>query len=70
MLNNSTRLINFKQKNDERGSLVVWEENLDIPFDIKRVLTIYNVGGTEVRGKHSNRNTEFVLICVSGNAKV
>ena len=56
---------------DERGKLVVIEgEGMDIPFDIKRVFYIYGSDSTVVRGQHANRETEFLLVNVSGNSKV
>lgn len=65
------RLIEFKDLGDERGNLVVIEgEGMDIPFDIKRVFYIYGSDSTVVRGQHANRETEFLLVNVSGTSKV
>lgn len=64
------RMLEFSQKGDERGHLVVIEGNDDIPFDIKRVFYIYGSDRNVVRGKHANRKSEFVLINVSGTSKV
>ncbi len=65
------RLIEFSDLGDERGNLVVIEgEGMDIPFDIKRVFYIYGSDSTVVRGQHANRETEFLLVNVSGNSKV
>ncbi len=67
---NDVKLIDFEQKGDERGHLVIAEGGIDIPFDIKRVFYIYGSDGTVVRGQHANRKTEFVLINVAGTSKV
>ncbi len=64
------RLLEFKENGDERGKLVIVEGNKDIPFEIKRIFYIYGSDKDVVRGKHSNRNSEFVLINVSGSSKV
>lgn len=64
------KIINFKQHGDDRGHLVVIEENKDVPFDVKRVFYIYGSSNDVVRGQHANRKTEFVLINVSGTSKV
>ena len=65
------KIIDFVERGDERGNLVVIEgENQDIPFDIKRVFYIYGSDATVVRGQHANRRTEFVLINVAGKSKV
>jgi len=65
------KLIEFVDLGDERGNLVVIEgEGKDIPFDIKRVFYIYGSDSTVVRGQHANRETEFLLVNVSGTSKV
>ncbi len=63
-------ILNFKDLGDERGKLVVIEGGMAVPFEIKRVFYIYGSDATVVRGQHANRNSEFVLINVSGKSKV
>ena len=64
-------LIDFADLGDERGNLVVIEgEGMDLPFDIKRVFYIYGSDSTVIRGQHANRETEFLLVNVSGSSKV
>lgn len=67
---NNYKVINFVENGDDRGRLVVAEGNNDIPFNIERVFYIYDSDSTVVRGKHANRNSEFVLINVAGTSKV
>ena len=70
-LEEQVKILNFVERGDERGNLVVIEgENRDIPFDIKRVFYIYGSDSTVVRGQHANRQTKFVLINVAGQSKV
>lgn len=70
-LDEQYKLIYFKDLGDERGNLVVIEgEGMDIPFDIKRVFYIYGSDDTVIRGQHANRETEFLLVNVSGSSKV
>lgn len=64
------RLLEFDEKGDERGRLVIVEGAKDVPFEIKRIFYIYGSDRDVVRGKHANRNSEFVLINVSGSSKV
>lgn len=65
------RIFDFRDFGDERGKLYVIEgEGMDIPFDIKRVFYMYDSDSTVIRGQHANRETEFVLINVSGTSKV
>jgi len=70
-LKDQYKIIEFVDLGDERGNLVVIEgEGMDIPFDIKRVFYIYGSDSEVVRGQHANRETEFLLVNVSGKSKV
>lgn len=64
------KFIEFSQKGDERGHLVIIEGNENVPFDIKRVFYIYGSDRDVIRGRHANYHSEFVLINVSGMSKV
>ena len=64
------KILEFGDLGDERGKLVVVEGAQDIPFEIKRVFYIFGSDSQVVRGQHANRNSEFVLINVSGSSKV
>lgn len=63
-------MLDFPQKGDDRGHLVIVEGMNDIPFDIKRIFYIYGSDSNVVRGQHANRRSEFVLINVAGTSKV
>ncbi len=63
-------MIEFPQHGDDRGWLVVAEGCKDVPFDIRRIFYIYGSDSQVVRGKHANRNSEFVLVNVAGTCKV
>lgn len=67
---NQVRVLDFPQKGDERGYLVIAEGGQDIPFEIKRIFYIYGSGENIIRGQHANKKTEFVLINVAGSSKV
>ena len=70
-LKDQFKIIEFNELGDERGNLVVIEgDGRDIPFDVKRVFYIHGSDSTVVRGQHANRETEFLLINVSGSSKV
>lgn len=70
-LQDKYKIIEFVDLGDERGNLVVIEgDGMDIPFDIKRVFYIYGSDSTVVRGQHANKETEFLLVNVSGCSKV
>ena len=67
---NKVQMLNFPQKGDDRGHLVVVEGEYDVPFSIKRAFYIYGSHRNVVRGRHANRKSEFVLINVAGRSKV
>jgi len=63
-------LINTNICGDDRGHLIVFEKNMNCPFDVKRIFYIYGTNGKVARGCHANRNSEFLLISINGNCKV
>jgi len=67
---NLAQMLEFSQKGNERGHLVIVEGMKDIPFEIKRIFYIYGSERDIVRGQHANRESEFVLINVAGTSKV
>lgn len=66
----NSRKVDFMQRGDDRGHLVIIEGMKEIPFDIKRVFYIYGSQSDVVRGKHANLKSEFVLINVQGTSKI
>ena len=64
------RMLEFPQKGDERGHLVIVEGMKDVPFDIKRIFYIYGSDKDVVRGQHANLKSQFVLVNVTGKSKV
>ena len=67
---NNVRMLEFPQRGDERGHLVVVEGMKDVPFEIKRIFYIYGSDTDVVRGQHANKKSQFVLINVAGKSKV
>ena len=67
---NKVQMLEFPQRGDERGHLVIVEGGIDIPFNISRAFYIYGSKEDVVRGQHANRKSEFVLINVAGSSKV
>lgn len=66
----TVQMLEFEQRGDERGHLVIVESLKDIPFEIKRIFYIYGSEKSVIRGKHANKKSEFVLINVAGSSKV
>lgn len=63
-------IINFKPKGDLSGSLISLEEDVNIPFDIKRVYYIFDAKKDVRRGFHAHKNLKQVLVAVKGGCKI
>ena len=55
------KLIELPKFLDARGNLSFAENNMQIPFEIKRTYWIYDVPGGERRGGHAYLNKEFII---------
>lgn len=67
-INDKFGFIDIKKIVDERGALCVVEANdLNFPFEVKRVFWIYGVPAGQIRGKHAHRTCSEVLIPLHGS---
>lgn len=64
------KIINLPVVPDDRGNLSVIEELKDIPFKIERTYWIYDVPGGERRASYCLRDTDDVVIAMSGSFDV
>jgi oxalate decarboxylase/phosphoglucose isomerase-like protein (cupin superfamily) len=64
------KIISFPKILDERGNLSFFQNNAQIPFEIKRVYWIYDVPGGESRGGHAFKEQQEVIIALSGSFDV
>lgn len=69
-MNTTPRLINLPKFLDARGNLSFIEEDTHLPFKIRRVYWIYDVPGGEHRGGHAFRETEELIVALSGSFDV
>lgn len=63
-------LIELSTFGDERGSLISFEKNTNVPFDVKRAFYIFDTKGEISRGCHANRKSKFLLVVISGSCRV
>lgn len=63
-------LIELPKFFDRRGNLSFIEEDNHLPFKIRRVYWIYDVPGGEIRGGHAFRETEELIVALSGSFDV
>ncbi len=64
------KLINLPKILDPRGNLSFIEEETHLPFKIRRVYWIYDVPGGEHRGGHAFRETDEIIVALSGSFDV
>lgn len=63
-------ILKFRVISDDDGALISLEQNKNIPFDIKRVYYIFNTRSDFVRGRHSHKNLQQILVCVKGSCTI
>jgi hypothetical protein len=63
-------LIDLPKFLDSRGNLSFIEEETHIPFKIRRVYWIYDVPGGQHRGGHAFRETQEIIVALSGSFDV
>ena len=64
------QFIQFQEHGDERGNLVALEENINVPFQIRRVYFMYDTLEDVTRGMHSHRKLVQILFCVAGECMI
>lgn len=63
-------LIDIPKFMNDQGNLSFLEEDTYLPFKIQRVYWIYDVPGGEQRGGHALRETDELIIALSGSFDV
>jgi hypothetical protein len=64
------RLIDLPKILDDRGNLSFFQNDQQVPFEIKRVYWIYDVPGGEYRGGHAFKSQCEFIIALSGSFDV
>lgn len=70
MIHKVPSIIDLPKIPDDRGNLTFVQEGKQIEFDIRRAYWIYDVPGGEIRGSHAFRETEELIIALSGSFDV
>ena len=60
-------ICNFSIKGNHDGCLVALEKGNELPFEVKRVYYVWGTSKDVVRGKHSHKKVEQMIICTSGS---
>ena len=70
IINKKAKIIELPKVLDQRGNLSFFENNNQIPFEIKRIYWIYDVPGGEIRGSHAFKESQEFIIALSGSFDV
>lgn len=64
------KLIQLPKILDSRGNLSFFENESQVPFQIRRTYWIYDVPGGEVRGGHAFKEQQEFIVALSGSFDV
>jgi hypothetical protein len=63
-------LLHLNQLGDRNGHITSVNNNMEIPFPIKRIFYLYDIPGGESRGAHAHRECHQFLVATSGSFEV
>tara|TARA_B110000114_G_scaffold72816_1_gene77168 strand:+ start:15 stop:425 length:411 start_codon:yes stop_codon:yes gene_type:complete len=63
-------LIELPRIQNRSGNITTIENNIEIPFSIKRIFYLYDIPGGESRGAHAHKECHQFLIATSGSFEV
>lgn len=63
-------LLHLNQIGDRNGHITAINNNLEIPFAVKRIFYLYDIPGGESRGAHAHKECHQFLVAASGSFEV
>lgn len=63
-------IIHFPKIHNRAGNITPLQNNIEIPFDVKRVYYLYDIPGGESRGGHAHKKLQQVIVAASGSFDV
>jgi hypothetical protein len=63
-------ILHLKQIGDRHGHITSVNNNIEIPFPVKRIFYLYDIPGGESRGAHAHKECHQFLIATSGSFEV
>lgn len=63
-------LFELPRLENRAGNITPVHNNIEVPFDIKRIFYLYDIPGGESRGAHAHKQCHQFLIAASGSFEV
>jgi len=63
-------VIELPRYKNRAGNISIAENNINLPFEVKRVFYIYDIPGGEDRGAHAHKECHQFLIAASGSFEI
>lgn len=63
-------IIELPRIQNRSGNITAIENNIEIPFDAKRIFYLYDIPGGESRGAHAHKDLHQFLVAASGSFEV
>jgi hypothetical protein len=64
------KVIQLSKIHNRAGNITIVENNLDIPFDVKRIYYLYDIPSNETRGGHAHKELYQLVIAASGSFNI
>ena len=61
------KILQLKRIHNRAGNITPVENNIDIPFDVKRVYYLYDIPGGASRAAHGHKKLEQLVVAASGS---
>lgn len=63
-------IIQLPKIHNRAGNITPIQNNIEVPFEIKRIYYLYDVPGGESRGAHAHKTLEQLVVAASGSFDV
>jgi len=67
---NDCKFVQLNKIHNRAGNITIIENNLDIPFQVKRIYYLYDIPSNETRGGHAHKELYQLIISASGSFNI